>query len=212
MTYKCEASTVEGFVQQLAVAYLTHGYWFYTLGTVPERKDPKRIDAKLIEKYGVDISRASRCRRKRGGLANIHYLRYDRFFVLLATHGKHLFFEEEGERVKDARRSPIKFQGYSVGHNQGHPRVAIEREVYQGLKAELLELATRCSRKELEAAFWNMPWEPYAPIRSQILTLFRQVNAKREIAGLGPLQRSCLRLYRKQCRPFEIVSPQVLAA
>ena len=212
MRYQCEASTVDGFVQQLAVAYLTHGYWFYSLGSVPEQKDPKRIDAKLIEKYGMDISRASRCRRKRGGLANVHYLRYDRFFVLLATHGQHLFFEEEGEKVKDARRAPIKFHGYSVGYNQGHARVAIEREVYQGLKAELLELAARCSRKELEAAFWNMPWEPYAPIRTQILTLLRQVNKKRETAGLEPLQRSCLRLYRKQCRPFELASPVVLAA
>ena len=40
--YRCEASTLEGFIQQLAVAYLSHGYYFYICGTVPEGKDPKK--------------------------------------------------------------------------------------------------------------------------------------------------------------------------
>ena len=39
--YRCETGSVAGFVQQLAVSYLSHGYWFYVAGTVPDRKDPR---------------------------------------------------------------------------------------------------------------------------------------------------------------------------
>ena len=48
----CEAVSVEGFVQQLAVGYVQHGHWFYVTGDVPERKGPRAVDAKLIELYG----------------------------------------------------------------------------------------------------------------------------------------------------------------
>jgi hypothetical protein len=33
--YRCEATSVEGFLQQLAVAYITTGYWFYVTGEIP---------------------------------------------------------------------------------------------------------------------------------------------------------------------------------
>ena len=44
MEYRCVASTVDGFLQQLAVAYITHGYWFYVVGEIPEGKDPVTVD------------------------------------------------------------------------------------------------------------------------------------------------------------------------
>ena len=94
MEYRCVATSVAGFVQQLSSCYLPHGYWFYVSGEIPEHKDPRGVDAKLVTKYGISISRQSRARRKRVGLANVHYLRYERTFVLLATHGHHPFFDE----------------------------------------------------------------------------------------------------------------------
>src|SRR5690349_9747078 len=39
-TYRCEVPSIGGFVQQLAVSYLAHGYFFYVWGIVPEGKDP----------------------------------------------------------------------------------------------------------------------------------------------------------------------------
>src|SRR5581483_943572 len=92
-SYRCEASSVEGFVQVLACNYLPHGYFFFASGVIPEGKDPEVVDRKLIDKYGVAVSRQGRVRRKRAGFANIHYLRFGRFWVLLATHGVHHFFE-----------------------------------------------------------------------------------------------------------------------
>jgi len=69
VVYRCEATSAEGFVQQLAVSYVGHGYWFYVTGVVPDGKDPLAVDRKLIDRYGVDASKWARARRKRAGLA-----------------------------------------------------------------------------------------------------------------------------------------------
>ena len=35
MEYRCVATSVAGFVQQLVSCYLPHGYWFYVSGIIP---------------------------------------------------------------------------------------------------------------------------------------------------------------------------------
>jgi glycosyltransferase involved in cell wall biosynthesis len=67
MQYRCEATSVEGFVQQVAVQYLRHGYWFYVSGRIPAGKDPRGVDQKLIDKYGIAVSESTRefCIRSR---------------------------------------------------------------------------------------------------------------------------------------------------
>lgn len=40
MKYRCEATSLEGFVQQLASNILPHGYWHNVTGRVPDGKDP----------------------------------------------------------------------------------------------------------------------------------------------------------------------------
>ena len=82
--YTCEAVSVEAFVQQVAVSYLGNGYWFYVSGYIPKSKDLWQVDEKLIERYEIDISKWTRCRRKKEGKANVQYIRFDRFFL---THG-----------------------------------------------------------------------------------------------------------------------------
>ena len=103
MAYRCVATSVAGFVQQQAVAYVANGYWFYVTGRVPDHKDPATVDVKIIRQYGIAISKWTRTRRKRAGQANVQYLRYDRFFVILATHGTHPFFAAEAGRLRDIR-------------------------------------------------------------------------------------------------------------
>lgn len=109
--YRCRAVSLAGFIQQLAVAYVAHGYWFYARGWIPIDKDPEAIDRKLIDRYGIDVSKWERARRKRAGLANLHYLRFGRTFVLIATHGQHWFFEAEAKAIRDIRRVPFKLGG-----------------------------------------------------------------------------------------------------
>jgi len=203
MTYRHEATSVAGFIQQLAVAYLTHGYWFFVTGVIPEGKDPRRTDAKLLARYGVDLSRWQRTRRKRQGLANVHYLRYRRFFVLLATHGQHPFFELEAGTIRDARRTPIRFFGYAVSYRQGHPHVRIDREDYLALKDQLVNSATGRWAADLVVDFQRLPFEPYAPVRRQLLCIWRAVNDRRKSAGLEPVPVTAIRMRRRIVRPFE---------
>ena len=217
MSYRCETTSVEGFVQLLACNYLPHGYWFYVTGRVPEGKDPRKVDAKLIAKYEIDLPRATRSRRKRLGLANLQYLRHGRFFVLLATHGKHRFFTEESGSVRDIRDVPLKFAGYAVGYRRGsrkrdgtvdtrwHSHVQIERSRYKELKEFFLALAARRSASSLAKEFYLLPFEPYAPVRRQLMNSLRGVNRVRKRAGFEPLPFKVLPLRRRVVKPFEPV-------
>jgi hypothetical protein len=212
MPYRCEATTPEGFVQQLATSYLVHGYYFYVTGVVPEGKDVRAVDAKLIARYAVGSSKWAAARRKRAGGANVHYLRLDRFFVLLATHGRHRFFEEERTRIRDARHVTLKVGGYALGVRGSHVRVTIAREAYRSLKAYFLEYATKRSAGTLAAELAALPFEPYAAIRRQALCILRAVNRARTEAGLEPVPKTCLRFKRRIVRPFEAVAIEERAA
>jgi len=202
MQYRCEATSVEGFVQQVAVQYLRHGYWFYVTGTVPRGKDPRAVDHKLIAKYGITASSKERARRKRSGLANLHYIRHDRFFLLMATHGRHRFFDDELGQIRDARRQPIKFAGYAISHRNGHVCVRIERTEYLQLKAWFLDLACRRSVGILAVAFRAVRFEPYAPVRQQLRAVWRGVNRSRKLVGHEPLPRDCMHWKRRIVKPF----------
>ena len=115
MAYRCVAASEAGFVQQLAVGYIANGYYFYVLGRIPDHKDPAKTDDKIIHQYAIAMSKWSRSRRKRRGHASLQYLRYGRFYVILATHGKHPFFAAEAGQVRDFRKHPLYFMGYSIG-------------------------------------------------------------------------------------------------
>lgn len=105
LRYRCVATSPEGLVQQLAVCYLRHGYWWYVAGRIPVGKDPFAVDQKLIEKCGIDLTDYQRAKRKRNGLANMQYIRHRRFFLLLVTEGHHPFKKQERNRIRD--RLPI---------------------------------------------------------------------------------------------------------
>lgn len=199
MEYRCVATSVAGFIQQLVSCYLPHGYWFYVSGIVPGDKDPRTVDEKLMAKYGIGVSRSSRARRKAVAIANVHYIRYQRRFLLLATHGHHPFYDDEEKNIRDVRRVPIKVAGYSVSvakdgfkpkratngvlvrDDKWRVRVQIEREWLLGLKAYLLDIALRRSVAELQAEFRYLPFEPYAPVRRQLLNLVCHVDRRRKL-------------------------------
>ncbi len=208
MEYRCVTTSVEGFVQQLAVAYITHGYWFYVAGNIPEGKDPAAVDAKLIDQYGIAMSKWARCRRKKRGLANMQYLRHERFFVLLATKGRHEFFERERASLRDVRRAPVKFEGYSIGCRKGrdgrwHVSVRIEREDHAGIKAGIVEIANRRDGHAIEREFAKLHHEPYAPVRRQLVAVWRAVNRARRTAGMNSLSKETVRRNRWIVKPFD---------
>jgi len=202
MKYRCEAKSVSGFIQQLAVGYVGRGYFFYVVGEIPEGKDPKALDEKLAQKYAISPSKAVRARRKALGLANVQYLRFKNKFVLLATHGKHEFFLHETGQIRDAREMPIKMFGYSISYRAGHPHVRIEQSRYLELKAYLGDLAVHRGRDWLEGQFRALWFEPYAPVRTQLHCVLRQVNSRRKLAQFELLPSSCIRTRRRIVKPF----------
>jgi hypothetical protein len=199
MDYRCEATSISGFIQQLAVGYVGRGYFFYVLGQVPDGKDPRRIDEKLIA-----TSKAARARRKALGYANLQYIRYRETFVLLATPGKHEFFLQEAGQIRDAREVPIKVFGYAVSFRAGHPHVRIEQQRYLDLKSYFSDIAVHRSRETLEQQLHSLRFEPYAPVRSQFHVILREINGKRKKAGFAPLPSSCLRTRRRIVKPFGV--------
>jgi hypothetical protein len=201
--FRCEATTVEGFVQQVAVSYLARGYWFYVAGQVPEGKDPQAVDRKLIKRYGIAASQWERTRRKQAGFSNVQYIRHGNFFLLLATHGQHRFFEEEAGQIRDARRVSIKFAGYSLSFRNGRACVRIESGAYKRLKAHFLDLACRRSVEMLGAEFRRIGFVPYAPVRQQLLQVWRAVNRARKVAGYAPVPVECVPWKRPIVKPFE---------
>jgi hypothetical protein len=186
----------------LAVAYVSNGYHYYVVGLVPEGKQPERVDAKLIDRYRIDQSKWQRARRKRRGAASVQYLRLGRRFVLLATHGEHPFFDLEGDRVRDVRRVPLKLFGYSVGYSGGHVRVRIERELFKRIRAHVLDLAVHRSSRGLADELRRLDFEPYGPVRRQLVQLVRAVNRRRRAAGYDPVPLDVLPWKRRLRRAF----------
>lgn len=160
-------TSVAGFVQQLAVAYVAHGYWFYVIGRVPESKDPATVDRKIIHQYGIDVSKWARSRRKKTGQARVQYLRYDRFFGHRGHARRASLLRSGGESSSDIRRQPLHFMGYSIGCRKGrdgqkwHPSVRIAREMCRELKARAA-IAVHRPVEELCRELRGLDYEPYA--------------------------------------------------
>jgi hypothetical protein len=203
MEYRSEATSVSGFIQQLAVGYVGRGYFYYVVGRVPEGKSAEAIDQKLIQRYSISASKSARARRKALGYANVQYLRFKDQFILLASEGKHEFFLLEAGQIRDAREMPVKMFGYAISYRDGHPHVRIEQRRYLEISAYLTQLAVHRNRDWLEAQFRALWFEPYAPVRSQLHCILRKVNARRTTAHFEGLPSSCIRTRRRIVKPFE---------
>lgn len=209
MSYRCLAASQAGFLQQLAVAYIANGYYFYVVGVLPAHKTAARVDAKILAAYDIAISKWTRARRKQAGHANVQYLRHGRFYVIITTHGVHPFFVAEAKRLRDIRKTPILFMGYSIGcrRERGggayHASVRINRDTMRLLKEHFTGLATKVSVEGLCRKFHQLPFEPYAPVRGQVRGLLRLVNRLRKTAGLELVPLAVLRWHRAPVKPFE---------
>ena len=215
MSYRCVATSRAGFIQQLAVGYISNGYYFYVAGVIPSNKSAIRVDEKILAAYDIAISKWTRARRKRAGQANVQYLRYGRFYVIIATHGVHSFFSAESKRLRDIRKTPILFMGYSIGCRRArgggplHASVRINRKTYFDLKRHFEQVAVNCPLAKVCQELRSLPFEPYAPVRCQYRRLLRVINGRRAVAGLEPVPPQAVRTSRSPVRPFEPFSEDV---
>lgn len=225
--YRHIATSREGFVQQVATSYVNRGYRFFVAIRLPDGKDPRQVDDKLIDRYGIAIDSGRRFRRKQRGLANLQYIRFGRSALLLATKGQHEFFQAEANNIRDCARVPMLALGYSIKYVRGgyllkrlqedaeagpsrdpkhRVRVQIARQLYLELLSELVGQARRRREDWFRWRFWNIGFEPYAPVRKQLLKILKQVNAERKAAGLARVPTEVIRFRRRIVKPFE---PQV---
>lgn len=221
MNYQYEVTSEIGFLQRIATHLLPKGYFFFVQGTLAKGKDPRALDAKLLAKYDVAKSEGARRWRKQLGLGNVQYVRYENNWILLATHGDHPIREGEGDNLKDARRAPIRIGDYAVYVKRGNylkreptdeaakpdgkwrVRVVIAREPYRELCASFLSIACHRRGETLAEELFSSPYEPYAPVRKQLLKLLRLINAKRQAAGFAKIAVTSLRFQREIVRAFE---------
>ena len=221
--YRYIATSRTGFVQQVVSSYVARGYRFHVSGKVPEGKDPRDIDEKLLDLYDIRKTRSQRYRAKQAGKANLHYIRFQNDWLILATEGKHLLRELEAKNIRDCSRDQaIFFQGYSIRlkaglyrpyrcrnqkyvaerDNKQRVRVQIARDTFRELKSDFLAVCKKRRPDWLAAKFYNLPYEPYAPIRQQLLTLLFHVNKTLKKSGRQPVSTKAIRFMRKQVLPF----------
>jgi len=229
------ATSREGFVQQVVSGWVRNGYYFYVQGELAPEKDPLKLDDKFIFQYPILMSAGRRYSRKKRGVINVAYLRFEQYWIMLATRGRHEvdgehrnWREIEGRNVKNCRAGqPIQIFGYSVSYVPGgyvlnrakqcsegtaerdykhRVRVQISREAFRELKAKLVGNARKRSPEWFGEQFWHVPYEPYAPVRKQLLDLLRLVNSQRKSAGLSKISTDVIRYQQKKVKVFEAVS------
>ena len=177
---------IADFVRHVAVNCVSRGYFFFVVGQIPAEKDPKCVDSKIMDKYGTEVSKWARARRKRKGVAAVQYLRFRRTFLILATEGRHLFFSEEAKVLKDIRRTALKFGGFSILHRKGgrkdYVSVALERRRWLLLRKEFRLEALSCDSNELALKLRSLLRPRFAGISRQVGRLLRVVNRLRKRA------------------------------
>jgi len=199
--YQYVATTLPGFVQQVAVHYIRWGYYYYTTGVVQHPKTPEAFDKKMLDQYGIYCSKDTRYRQKLRGEARVQYLRYKRLWILMATEGRHPVHLAEAKSFKKCDKYPIYVFGYSISYKAGHPHVRIRDYDFAHEREYLLKCAP--AKKEwLEAKFRSLKWQNYGPVVIQIRRLINLVNDERKRRGLEPIDKTCRVFKRRSVKVF----------
>ncbi len=99
-------------------------------------------------------------------------------------------------------RDKVTLGGPPERDSKNRVRVQISRAAYRNLHAWFVENARRRRVDWFADQFWNIGYEPYAPIRKQLLGLLRQVNKARGAVGLEKLSADVLRYQHRPVKPF----------
>ncbi|REJ90429.1 MAG: hypothetical protein DWQ34_17470 [Planctomycetota bacterium] len=199
--YRCEARSVAGFVAQI-VRYVASGHYFYVRVLIPEHKEPRLVDEKLLRLYDIARPAWRRERRRLKRSAGIHYLRYDRLAVIMLTKGRHdQFYQDHGRSVADIRRQALKVLGYSIrlSYSTAEQRtkvfIRLDEDRYRELKNHFITMSAWESFRDplrLEREFRRLPVLAYDPVFDQLVAIARQVNRTRRRRGFAPIRLRCL--------------------
>ncbi len=127
----------------------------------------------------------------------------------------------EGEHLRDCRRTPIRFNGYSISYRRSgvtpaggptakwHAHVRIDDDTYRRLRDRFVDLATHRTADTLANEFARIPFARYAPIRRQLLNILRAVNERRKQQNFELLPHSVLKLKRTPVPVYVLSEPEV---
>ncbi len=216
--YPCVAVSPKAFVDQLAYSYISYGHLFYVTGVVPDRLKPQELDVRMIKKFGLNITRDERARRRAAGEGSIHFIRHERFWVLISTAAPagNMFFEENTEpktghaQWKDVRKQAISFRGYAIRAPGGSVRITVNRHEFSRVKGALVELAKYVPadrlKKILEREFL---YEQYPGVQAQLYRLVGLVNHRLKRSRLGQIPFSEVKRRRRvACGPRVVCSSE----
>jgi len=205
--YRYAAASIDGLLSQL-VRYITHGgHYFYLRTLVPEKKDPKAVAEKLLDRYDIRRKRWQRKRRNLKDAASIHLLQHNRVLVFMLSKGRHeAFYADHGGNVLDIRRQALKVFGYSIRfamsaeEKRWKVSVRLDKETYRKVQSHMLTLAVRDSyrsKERLEREFRRLPYQAYKPVYAQLCSIAQQVNRERRRRGFEAISLECIRKERR---------------
>jgi hypothetical protein len=183
--YPCEMATLGMLLRRVAIDFVRYQHYYYVSGTIPAQKDPRKTDRKLVATYGITHCRVTRLRERRRGRASIAYARLEHDFILMATAGTHVFFEEESPR--DIRQNPYEIRGYSIGVKGGKPCVMIAPKRWKAIAKQAHALALHNEAKVTDYMGRISPFHFPGIVRQQ-QKLLRQINRRRKRASLSLIQ------------------------
>lgn len=200
-----EVGSLGDFLRRIAFDYARYGYTRYALRQIPADKDFQAIDLKLHRVYGVTSCRTRRSRQRRRGLACVEYLRFQEWFILLATPGHHEAFSKI--RSFDLRQSPLHFRGYSVGFVGERVSIRVARSVWRRVQRKVYQGALQ-DGAEVEKWLASLPFYRFPDVVTQLESLTLAINLRRKRAGLSRVtprfQGGDASLYRSSQSQFSL--------
>ena len=200
------AERLGSFLGKIAYSYARYGYHWYALREIPDGKDLDAVDEKLLTSYGVTYQHMRRRRRREEGWANVAYVRYKRWFVLMGTTGRH----ESFTRIcrKHLLEEPLYFGGYIVALHGGEVTVLVSPRRWKRIR----ELAHRIAlHNEAKVFHFFHTWlhgkvAPFSfpGVMKQKTTLLAEVNTRRRVAGLPTIPPLVRRTYERKGRHEDI--------
>lgn len=156
------------------------GYYYYVTGWIPEGKDPRKTDEKLIRKYEIRRQRMALYRDAQVGRAKVRLYRFGRLFIVMASEGEHQIFHQE--KMSDIRKTPLLVNGFTIVGREGEVSVRWSKRVYKKLREGFLKAALS-PRVKIEEKLRGLKHPAYPGIFRQKERIIRAVMRKRKRAG-----------------------------
>lgn len=207
------------YLLQQLVYMVGRGYYWYHVGCIPAGKVDKalKIDAKIIEKYNIDLSKDQRARRKKKKLSNFYYLRWQNIFVILHTDG--IIDMEVDDNFYDIRVKQKEFNrlhiavseavGFNIvlqhkDSNKRNVTVTFSNATYKNLKAEIEDTIKNRQVKQLEHFFESLRNLPaWQGVIKQEYKLLEEVYKFAKKYGLNNTKRNLIK-YPKEYPNLEL--------